>query len=325
MATPSATPRYGTRSAVAQASYVDRQATASRRGHLACHSRCTWGNPRISHWPLDSSGAAPQQIARASTTASRILKVQAHLMDCRIARKIAASSGCIFQSSQSSRSAALGRSKAPPELDPELRAEWPRPDKRYPVRWRKSWPASCFIGAIATSLLLMACGHLQAPSPNDRGLAAKAPSNGSSLENPSVRIDRCRNGSRRKSLSDGISGSILRVLAQARSVAGGTPPCFQIAGMRTSATENAPCAAETELRRSDVAWRDAGGKTDGPLAARRIDHDEHRRMSRRRLRTILSKFAGLHCALHSEMCFILSGSVRRRLACRVPVFISFCL
>jgi hypothetical protein len=107
-------------------------------------------------------------------------------MDCRIARKIAASSDYIFQSSQSSRSAALGRNKVPPELDPELRAEWPRPNKRYPVRWRKSWPASCFIGAIATSLLLMACGHLQPPSPNDLGLAAKAPSNGSSLESPSV-------------------------------------------------------------------------------------------------------------------------------------------
>jgi hypothetical protein len=239
MATPSATPRYGTRSAVAQASYAIGKPPPRGADISLATLDAPGAPPRISHWPLDSSGAAPQQIARASTTASRILKVQAHLMDCRIARKIAASSGCIFQSSQSSRSAALGRSKAPPELDPELRAEWPRPDKRSPVRWRKSWPASCFIGAIATSLLLVACGHFQAPSPNDRGLAAKAPSNGSFLENPSVRIDRCRNGSRRKSLSDGISGSILRVLAQARSVAGGTPPCFQIAGMRTSATENA--------------------------------------------------------------------------------------
>ncbi len=243
------------------------------------------GQPRISHWPLDSSGAAPQQIARASTTASPILKVQAHLVDCRIARKIAASSGYIFQSSQSSRSAALGRSKAPPELDPELRAEWPRPDKRSPVRWRKSWPASCFIGAIATSLLLMACGHLQAPSPNDRGLAAKAPSNGSFLENPSV-ADRPLSQWQPTKVAIAWDQRLYPPgFGPGPLGAGGTPPCFQIAGMRTSATENAPCAAETELRRSDVAWRDAGGKTDRPLAARRIDHDEHRRMSRRRLRT----------------------------------------
>jgi hypothetical protein len=53
--------------------------------------------PHISHWPLDSSEAAPQKIARAATTASRTLKVQAHLRDCRIALKIAASSGYIFE------------------------------------------------------------------------------------------------------------------------------------------------------------------------------------------------------------------------------------